>query len=189
MKLGVFAMIPQLNTKVLNGNLTKRQNIRFQKSKVKTMLVCFYDDKGIIHHEFVPEGQNVTGSFYLSVLEHLWKRIRRVRPEDSAPGSWFLLHDNPPVHRAVAVQEFLAWKQVCVLHQPSYSPDLYPCDYFMFPKLKLPLKGCLFEDVQDLQAPVTSNLWAIPQEDMQRSFQFLLDRATGCIDAEGMYSE
>ena len=146
------------------------------------MLVCFYDSKGIIH-EFVPEGQTVTGSFYLSVLEHLWKRIRRVRPEFSAPGSWFL-HDNAPVHRAVAVQDFLARKQVCMLSHPPYSPNLSPCDYFLFPKLKLPLKGRLFEDVQGIQGAVTSSLRAIPQEDVQRSFQSLLDR---CIDAEGMY--
>ena len=153
------------------------------------MLVSFYDSKGIIYHQFVPQGQTVTGSFYLSVLESLWKRIRRVRPEYSAPGSWFLLHDNAPVHRAVAVQEFLAQKQVCVLNHPPYSPDLSPCDYFLFSKLKLPLKGCLFEDVQDIQGAVTSSLRAIPQEDVQMSFQSLLDRATRCIDAEGMYFE
>ena len=150
---------------------------------------CFYGSKGIIHHEFVPEGQTVTGSFYLSVLERLRKRIRRVQPKYSAPGSWFLLHDNAPVHQAVAVQEFLARKQVCVLHHPPYSPDLSPCDYFLFPKQKLPLKGRLFEDVQDIQAAVTSSLQVIPQEDVQRSFQSLLDRATRCTDAEGMYFE
>ena len=192
MKLGVFAMIPQLNAKVLNGSYQhhqKAKKVRLQKSKVKTMLVCFYDSKGIIHHEFVPEGKTLTGSFYLSVLEHLWKRIRRVRPEYSAPGSWFLLHDSTPVHLAVVVQDCLARKQVCVLHHPPYSPDLSPCDCFMFPKLKSPLKGRLFEDVQDIQVAVTSSLGAIPQEDVQRSFQSLLDRATRCIDAEGMYFE
>ena len=134
-------------------------------------------------------GQTVTGSFYLSVLERLWKRIRRVRPEYSALGSWFLLHDNALVHWAVAVQEFLARKQVCVLNHPPYSPDLSPCDYFLFPKLKLPLKGRLFEDVQDIKGVVTSNLQAIPQENVQRSFQSLLDRATHYINAEGMYFE
>jgi len=153
------------------------------------MLVCFYDSKAIIHHEFVPEGQTVTGSFYLSVLESLWKRNRHVWPEYSAPGSLFLLHNNAPVHQAVAVQEFLARKQVCVLHHPLYSPDLSPCDYFLFPKLKLPLKGRLFEDVQDIQAAVASSLRAIPQEDVPRSFQSLLNRATRYIDAEGMYFE
>ena len=158
-------------------------------TKVKTVLVYFYNSKGIIHHAFVPEGQTVTGSFHLSVLERLWKRIRRVRPEYSAPGSWFHLHDNSPVHRAVPVQECLARKQVCVLHHPPYSPDLSPCDYFLLPKLKLPLKGRLFEDAQYIQAAVTSSLRAIPQEDVQRSFQSLLDRATRCISAEGMYIE
>jgi len=107
----------------------------------------------------------------------------------SAPGSWFLLHDNAPVHRAVVVQEFLVRKQVCVLHRPPYSPDLSPCDYFLFPKLKLPLKGRLLEDVQDIQTAVTSNLRVIQQEDVQRSFQSLLHRATRCIDAEEMYFE
>ena len=99
------------------------------------------------------------------------------------------VHDNAPVHRAVVVQEFLARKQVCVLHHPPYSPDLSLCDYFLFPKLKLPLIGRLFEDVQDIQAAVTSSLRAVPQEDVQRSFQSLLDRVTCCIDAEGMYFE
>jgi len=182
MKLGVFAMIPQWNTSA-EWKSPKGKKAHLQKSKVKTMLVCFYDSKGIIHHEFVPEGQTVTGNFYLSVLECLWKRIRSVRPEYSAPGSWFLLHDNAPVHPAVAVQEFLAWKQVCVLHHPPY------CDYFLFPKLKLPLKGHPFEDVQDIQAAVTSSLRAIPQGDVQRSFQSLPNRATSCIDADGMYFE
>ena len=35
----------------------KGKTVRLQKLKVKTMLVCFYDSKGIIHHEFVLEGQ------------------------------------------------------------------------------------------------------------------------------------
>ena len=98
-------------------------------------------------------------------------------------------HDNAPVHWAVAVQEFFARKQVYVFHHPPYSPDLSPCDYFIFPKPKLPLKGHLFEDAQDIQAAVTSSLRAIPQEDVQRSFQSLLYRVTRCIDAEGMYFE
>jgi len=74
MKLGVFAMIPQLNAKVLNGSHQHHQKAKkfvLRKSKVKTMLVCFYDSNGIIHHKFVPEGQTVTGSFYLSILERL----------------------------------------------------------------------------------------------------------------------
>ena len=40
----------------------KGNKVHLQKSKVKTVLVCFYDSKGIIH-EFVPERDTVTGIF------------------------------------------------------------------------------------------------------------------------------
>ena len=89
MKLGVFAMIPQLNAKVPNGSHQHHQKAKkfvFKSQKWRQCL-CFYDSKGIIHHEFVPEGQTVTGSFYLSVLECLWKRFCRVWPEYSASSS------------------------------------------------------------------------------------------------------
>ena len=112
--------------------------------------------------------------------------------EEDSPCPARVLHQEvgfffTTMHRAVVLQEFLARKQVCVLNHPPYSPDLSPCDYFLFPKLKLPLKGRLFEDVQDIQGDVTSSLRAIPQEDVQKSFQSLLDRATRFIDAKGMY--
>lgn len=49
----------------------------------------------------------------------------------------FVLHIlNAPSHRTVAVREFFAKKEVCVLQHPPYSPHLSPCDYFLFPKLK-----------------------------------------------------
>jgi hypothetical protein len=89
----------------------------------------------------------------------------------------FFFKTNAPVHRAVPVQEFLARKQVCMHNQPIYFPDLSTGEYFPFSKLKLPLKGRLFEDLQDILGAVTSSFKAIPQEDVQRSFQALLDRA------------
>lgn len=66
----------------------------------------------------------------------------RVRPEYREPGSWFLLHDNAPSHRSIIGHEFLTQKQVTVFNQPPYLPDLAPCGFFLFPKLKMALKGC-----------------------------------------------
>jgi hypothetical protein len=39
----------------LSPKKPKDQKVRIQKSRVKTMLTEFFDAKGIIHHEFVPE--------------------------------------------------------------------------------------------------------------------------------------
>lgn len=78
-----------------------------QLKTIRRMLVCFYDSKGIVHKEFIPNGQNVTREYYLGILGRLWKRILRVRPEYRAQGSWILLHDNAPSHKSTAVRQFL----------------------------------------------------------------------------------
>jgi hypothetical protein len=44
-------------------------------------------------------------------------------------------NDNAPVHTALSMREFLASKQITVLEHPSYSPDLAPSDFLLFPKL------------------------------------------------------
>jgi hypothetical protein len=41
-----------------------RRRIRLQKSGVKTMLIVFFDIRGIIHTEFVPQGTTVNSHYY-----------------------------------------------------------------------------------------------------------------------------
>ena len=53
-----------------------------------------------------------------------------------------------------------------VLH-PPYSPELAPCDFGMFPKLKENLRGRRFEDVEELKEAVTETLVAL--EDYERA--------------------
>jgi hypothetical protein len=53
-------------------------------------------------------------------------------------------HDNAPSHIFVLTQQFLA-------HNPPYSPDLAPCDFFLFPKIKLKLKGRRFVTIHEIQ--------------------------------------
>jgi len=41
------------------------------KSRIKTMLIVFFDARGIVHFEFVPQGETVNSAFYLEVLKRL----------------------------------------------------------------------------------------------------------------------
>ncbi len=45
------------------------------------MLILFFGSKGVIQHEYVPEGEIVNVMFFIQVLERLCKRIARVWPE------------------------------------------------------------------------------------------------------------
>ena len=51
-----------------------------------------------------------------------------------ANNSCIVHHDNAPIHMALSVREFLATKQITVLEQPAYSPDIAPSDFLLFPK-------------------------------------------------------
>ena len=48
-----------------------------------------------------------------------------------------------------------------MLGHPPYSPDLAPCDFFLFPTLKKILRGRQFDDVADLQRTVQSAIASI----------------------------
>jgi hypothetical protein len=47
------------------------------------------------------------------------------------------------------------------LNHPQYSPDLFPPDFFLFPKMKFTLKGRRFEDMEDIKIKVTKELLAL----------------------------
>jgi histone-lysine N-methyltransferase SETMAR len=124
---------------------------RLQKSKVKKMLIAFFDSDGIIHKEFVPVGQTMNSASYEEILQRFLLRIHRARPELHRTGQWMLLHDNAPPHRAIRVHQFLAQRRVPVVDHPPNSPDLAPADFFLFPRLKSIVKGARFADVAAIQ--------------------------------------
>jgi hypothetical protein len=56
------------------------KKMKFQRSRIKTMLINFFNSQGVVHKEFVPEGKTVHAEFYNGEMDRLLKRIQRVRP-------------------------------------------------------------------------------------------------------------
>jgi hypothetical protein len=54
-----------------------------------------------------------------------------------------------------------------VVPQPPYSPDVSPCDFFLFLRLKNHLKGRHFGTLDNIQKGVTDKLKGIPAEAFQ----------------------
>ena len=131
-----------------------------------------------MHKEFVPEGKTVNAEFYKGVMDRLPKRIQRVRPAAFCYRDFFLLHDNAPAHKAARVCQFSTPKNVTTLYRSPYSPDLSPSDYFLFPKLKMKLKGLHFADVAEIQEAVTNELKKVQKEEFSTTFQKLYDAQT-----------
>ena len=66
--------------------------------------------------------------------------------------SWFLHHDNAPSHNALVLCDHFAKNSTHIVPKPPYSPDLAPCDFWLFPKLKRPLRGHRFDTIEEIQA-------------------------------------
>ncbi|GFR76483.1 histone-lysine N-methyltransferase SETMAR [Elysia marginata] len=82
-----------------------------------------------------------------------WKRAHpSTTPVESADISTGILfhHDNAPVHTARSVTDILAGYEWELLEHPRYSPDLAPCDFHLFPKMKEHLCGQRFETEEDI---------------------------------------
>ena len=72
---------------------------------------------------------------------------------------------------------------------PPYSPDLSPCDYFLFPKLKTAMKGAFYDDILTIQSAVTQVLKNIPKTEFKKSMDRLVDRFKRSIESNGTYFE
>ena len=66
--------------------------------------------------------------------------------------------------------------------QPPYSPDVGPCDFCLFPKLR----GSRYETIEEMKEAVTKVIDTLPQEGFCRAFQKLLEQYK-CIAAGGDY--
>lgn len=183
-----------IETKVQSSQWVSQTSPRPKKarqvrSNVKVMLTVFFYAKGVVHYEYLPEGSTVNQITYIEVLKRLRDAVRRKRPELWRSDNWFFHHDNAPAHSALRTCEFLAKHSITVLPHPPYSPDLAPCDFFLFPKLKKPLKGRRFETISEIKANATRELKAITKEAYQDCFNKWKHRWDKCVRWGGEYFE
>jgi len=106
----------------------RKKKALMSKSKFKAMMIVFFRYPG-----GYLSGYQV---YYKNVLTTLRERVGRRRPDMWKDASWILHHDNAQAHNALSVKRYLAKNNIPVMEHPPYSPDLAPCDFFLFPKIK-----------------------------------------------------
>ena len=122
-------------------------------SSKKMLYAIFFNSSGPVVQVPCPSGHTATGRFYKnSVLKKAkgWSGIH-------------LLHDNASSHKCEVVKSFLASEKVKVLNHPPYSPDLSPCDFFLFPWLKKMLPGNKYTSRSSLGSAFYQCLQQIPK--------------------------
>ena len=104
------------------------------------------------------------------------KRFRRKRPALFKSAQWHFHQNNAPVH-------YFTKMVIKTVLQPPNSPDLAPCDFWLFAKLT----GCRYETTEEIKEAVTKVIDTLTQEDIHRVLLKLLERYNKCIAAGGDY--
>ena len=128
--------------------------------------------------------QTVYKDIFLSLMRQC---VTRGRPFWEAH-TWMLHHDNAPDHTALSIGQFFE-RNSAILEYPPYSPDLAPCDFFLFPKIKSVLKRTHFSDINSIKMAATTELKKIPENAFQRGIESWKRQMHKCFKVEGNYFE
>ena len=98
------------------------------------------------------------------------KRFRRKRPALFKSGQWYFHQYNAPIHNSILVTDYLTKMDIKTVPQPPNSPDLPPCDFWLFPKLR----GCRYVTIEEMKEAVTKVIDTLTQEDFHGAFEKFL---------------
>jgi len=119
------------------------------RSTGKRMVASFVSRSGSVGTVILQNKKTVNAEWYTTVcLPQIFAKLRERRPKTGLRGI-LLHHDNASAHTAVRTLDFLAEAGVQLLPHPAYSPDLAPCDFFVFPRVKDHLRGKRFDSAED----------------------------------------
>ena len=162
------------------------------------MNVFFAISKKGVYGPFFFERTKVNGEAYFAMLQN-W--LMKLLFEEERADSIFR-QDGAPSHWSVNVRQYLnatlhnkwigrAGNDDCVLlHWPPRSPDLTPCDFFLWSHVKsLVYVPPLLRSVDDLKIRITEALKTIDPKMLVRVWQEIEYRFDVCRVTKGSYIE
>jgi hypothetical protein len=127
---------------------------------------CF-SETSLISLEALAHDQMHTQEYFIeNILRDLLNGKMRNRRRNRA-GPFFVHLDNSMCHNARKITEEISDAKLERLPHPAHSPDLSPCDFWLFGMLKEKIKYRAFQMVEESLEAVTLIWNAVPFESLQ----------------------
>ena len=158
---------------------------RRERSAAKQMVAVFVAKRGPVTTVPLDTQRTVTANWYVEhCLPKVFEAVVAHRPRTRLRGL-LLHHDNAPAHRARQTKDFLAENRIQELSHPPYSPDLAPCDFFVFPQVKSQLRGIRYNSPEEAVEAFIGVMEDIPTASWASCFTKWFERMVRCIEAQG----
>lgn len=160
--------------------------VKKSRSTGKKMVASFFGKSGHYTTVSLENQRTVTAEWYINTcLPSVFDKIRDKRPRSKI----VLHHDNASAHSAKATDAYLKAENVELMTHPPYSPDLAPCDFFLFPKIKDKLRGLRFTSPEMAVNAFHEAINEVPKEDWAHCFTQWFQRMQKCVNSGGIYFE
>lgn len=182
----------QIGRKSSNAAWVSREDpppivIRRSRFAPTTLFSIFFKSNGPVLIHPIERGQTMDHHYYINnCLEPLVDEIKCHRPSCGTCGI-IIHHDNgrPHVHKDVI--SYLVLEGMKIMPHPPNSPDLAPCDFWLFDLIKENLADQ--KDSESLRSAVNEFMYSLSKEEYKKTFDKWLQRMQLCVDNEGDYFE
>jgi histone-lysine N-methyltransferase SETMAR len=161
--------------------------VRHSRFSPKTLFSIFFKSTGPVLIHYVEQGETIDHQYYIDYcLEPLINNIKKQRPSCGVQGIK-LHHDNGRPHVHHVVSEYLESEGITVIPHPSNSPDLSPCDFWLFDLIKQNLADQ--NNSESLYRAVSHFMNSLNKEEYRKTFDKWIQRMQLCVDNNGDYFE
>jgi hypothetical protein len=155
----------------------------------ETMLTVFFNGSGLNLIDILPQNRKMNGQYF---AENIVPSLVSVCSPDGrrCPPRKYSVHvDNAPIENSKCVTEKLMEEGLKRMPHPASSPDLSPCDFFLFGYLKDKLIHKAYRRPEELFNEVETIISDIPRDMISRVFLTWQERLQKCTDKQGNYVE
>jgi hypothetical protein len=162
-------------------------NVKWAISSKGTMFSAYFSHCDFVSVEFLPMGQKHNAQFFTeTVVPSTEKKRAECRPKLRTTAAHLHVDNAKPHTSQMSIEKIEALGFILV-PQPSYFPDLAPCDFFLFGYLKQHLEGNHLTREGQVIAAVMEAFDKIPLQTFQNAMDDWQYRLRRCIQLGGEY--
>ena len=135
---------------------------------------------------FIPDGMKINADLYMNHI--LKKYVLPISSTFMKNTQWVFQQDGAPAHTAKITQDWLSINLPGFLSRedwPPASPDLNPCDYYLWGRLEELVNNRAYDNIPALKRTL-SKVWSeLDQDEVARACSLFPDRVRSCLKARG----
>ena len=157
-------------------------------SSQKVMITVFWNPNQIVLVDALPKGDKFNSLYFTNnILENL-TTFGCGFPATN--GKRLNVHvDNARPHTSKNTIRYMETHGMKKVPHPAFSPDLAPCDFYLFGYVKKLLEGKSFDTRDEIFSEVSKILYGISQEELKFAFFNWKERLQNVIQMGGEYIE